>query len=88
MFSIKRKIGDFHKNLNIQKIEKLTYHCSYYKILGKIMLLRLDIKNLNSNQATSVLGQSIPNDLALSPTVNYRMNYLTTIVPYTWKVAV
>ena len=35
LFSIQRKIGDFHKNFYIQQIEKLSYHCSCYKILGK-----------------------------------------------------
>ena len=35
MFSIQRKIGNFHKDLYIKKIERLAYHCSYYKILGK-----------------------------------------------------
>ena len=35
LFSIQRKIGDFHKDFYIQKIGKLAYHRSYYKILGK-----------------------------------------------------
>ena len=35
LFSIQRKIGDFHKDFYIQKIGKLAYHSSYYKILGK-----------------------------------------------------
>ena len=35
LFSIQLKIGDFHKYFYIQKIEKLAYHRSYYKILGK-----------------------------------------------------
>ena len=35
LFPVQRKIGDFHKGFYIQQIEKLTYHCSYYKILGK-----------------------------------------------------
>ena len=35
MFSVQRKIGDFHKDFDIQEIEKLAYHRSYYKILGK-----------------------------------------------------
>ena len=52
------------------------------------MFLTLDIKNLNPHQATSVLGQIIPNNLALNPAVNYRMKYLTKIVPYPWKVYV
>ena len=32
---MKRKIGDFHKDLYIKQIEKLAYHRIYYKILGK-----------------------------------------------------
>ena len=35
LFSIQRKIGDFHKDFYIKQIEKLAYHRSYYKILGK-----------------------------------------------------
>ena len=35
LFSVQRKIGDFHKDFYIQKIEILAYHCSYYKMLGK-----------------------------------------------------
>ena len=30
----------------------------------------------------------MPNDLALNPMVNYRINSLTTVVPYPWKVAI
>ena len=56
--------------------------------LENIMLMALDINNLNPHQATAVLGPIIPKDLSLNMTVNYRMNYLTTIVPYPWKVGV
>ena len=35
MFSIQHKIGDLHKGFYIEQIEKLAYHRSYYKILGK-----------------------------------------------------
>ena len=58
------------------------------KYLEKIMLLMLYIKRLSPHQVTSVLGLIMQNDLALIPTVKYRMNYLRTIVPYPWKVAV
>ena len=85
---MQRKIGDFHKDFYIKQIEKLAYHRSYYKILGKIMLLTLDIKRLIPHQVTSVLGLIMQNYLALIPTVKYRMNSLTKIVPYPWKVAV
>ena len=70
MFSIQRKIGDLHKGFYIEQIEKLAYHRSYYRILGKIMFLTLDIKYLNQHQVTSVLGQIILNDLYLNPAVN------------------
>ena len=35
LFSMQRKIGDFHKDFYIKQIEKLAYHRSYYKIIGK-----------------------------------------------------
>ena len=35
LFSIQRKIGGFHKDFYIKQIEKLAYHRSYHKILGK-----------------------------------------------------
>ena len=88
LFSMQRKIGDFHNEFYIKPIEKLAYHRSYYKILGKIMLLTLDIKHLSPHQVTSVIVLNMQKDLALILTVKYRMNSLTTIVPYPWKVAV
>ena len=35
LFSMQRKIGDFHNDFFIKQIEKFAYHRSYYKILGK-----------------------------------------------------
>ena len=35
LFSMQRKISDFHNEFYIKQIEKLAYHRSYYKILGK-----------------------------------------------------
>ena len=32
---MQHKLGDFHKDFYIKQIEKLAYHRSYYKILGK-----------------------------------------------------
>ena len=32
---MQRKIGDFKNEFYIKQIEKLAYHRSYYKILGK-----------------------------------------------------
>ena len=32
---MQRKIGDFHNEFYIKQVEKLVYHRSYYKILGK-----------------------------------------------------
>ena len=88
LFPVQRNISDSHKDFYIQQIEKLAYHRSYYKILEKIMLLTLDINHLNPHQVTSVLGHIMPNDLALNPTVDYRINYLAIIVPYLCKVVV
>ena len=88
LFSMQRKLGDFHSEFYIKQIEKLAYHRSYYKILVKVMYLTLDIKHLSPHQVTSVLSLIMQNDLALIRTVKYRMNYLTKIVPYPLKVAV
>ena len=35
LVSMQRNIGDFHNEFYIKQIEKLAYHRSYYKILGK-----------------------------------------------------
>ena len=35
LFSMQRNIGDFHSEFYIKQIEKLAYHRSYYKIIGK-----------------------------------------------------
>ena len=35
LFSMQRKIGDFHNEFYIKQIKKLAYHRSYYKILRK-----------------------------------------------------
>ena len=35
LFSVQRKIDDFHRDFHIKLIEKLAYHRSFYKILGK-----------------------------------------------------
>ena len=43
LFSMQRKIGDFHSEFFIKQIKKLAHHRSYYKIFGKIMLMTLDI---------------------------------------------
>ena len=36
LFSVQLNIGDFHKDFYIQKIEKLAYNRSYYKILADV----------------------------------------------------
>ena len=45
---MQRKIGDFHKNFYIKNIEKLAYHRSYYKILGKHHVADLRHKSFDS----------------------------------------
>ena len=88
LFPIQRKIGNFHKYFYIQQIEKYPTTVVTTKYLENIIFLTLDIKYFILQQATSVLGQIMPKYLALNPTVKYRNNPLTTIVPYPWKVAV
>ena len=85
---MQRKIGDFHKDFYIKQIEKLATTAVTTKYFENIMLMTLDINYLSPHQVTSVLGLIMQNDLALIPIVKYRMNSLTTIVPYSWKVAV
>ena len=76
LFSILRNISDFQKYFYIQQIEKMSYHRSYYKIIGKH-----HVDDVRHKAFESTPG-------ALNLTVNYRFNYLATIVPYPWKVAV
>ena len=35
MFNLENKIGKFHQVYHIPSINKLSYHCSYYLIMGK-----------------------------------------------------
>ena len=85
MFSFNARLAIFTKTLTLNNL-KLAHHHSCYKILGKHHVAGVRQKNLNPYQATSVLGLIMPNNLALDPAVNYRMNSLTTILPYPWKV--
>ena len=78
----------FTKTFTFNKLKNQPTIAVATKYLENIMLMALDIKHLNTHQATSVLGQIMPNNLALNPEVNYRINSLTTIVPYPWKVDV
>ena len=78
----------FTENFIFNKLKNWPTTAITKKYSENIMLLTLDINNLNPHQATSVLGQIMPNDLALKPMVNQIMNYLTTTVPYPWKVDV
>ena len=88
LFSAQRNIGDFTKTFIFKKSKNQPTTAVTTKYLENIVLLPLYIKHFNPHQVTSVLGQIVPNNLALILTVKYRMNYLTTIVPYPWKVDV
>ena len=88
VFSIQRNICDFHKDFIFNKLKIFSTIAVTTKYLENIMLLALGITHLNPHQATSVLGQIMLKILALNPNINYRMNSLTTIVTYPWKVAV
>ena len=50
LFSMQRRIGDFHKDFYIKQIEKLSYHRSYYKILGKHHVANVIHKVFESTQ--------------------------------------
>ena len=73
---------NFTKISIFNKLKNLSTTAVTRKYLENIMFLTLDINYLNPHHATSVLSQIMPNNLALNPTVNYRMNAFTTIVPY------
>ena len=45
---MQRKIGDFNKDFYIKKIEKLAYHRSYYKIVGKHHIVDVRHKTFES----------------------------------------
>ena len=88
LFYMQRKIGDFHKDFYIKKLKNEPTTAVTTKYLENIMLLTLDIKRLSPHQVISVFSLIMQNNLALIPTFKYRMNYLTTIIPDPWKVAV
>ena len=85
---MQRKIGNFHKDFYIKQIEKISYHRSYYKILGKHHVADVRHKAFESIPGDISTWSDMQNNLALIPTVKYIMNSLTTIVSYPWKVAV
>ena len=45
---MQRNIGNFHKDFYSKKIEKLAYHRSYYKILGKKHVAEVKHKSFES----------------------------------------
>ena len=45
---MQRKMGDFHNEFYIKQIEKLAYHRSYYKILGKHHVADVSHKSFES----------------------------------------
>ena len=88
LFSVQRKIGDFHKDFYIQQIERSAYQRSYYKIFGEHHVADVRHKSFESTPVNIRNQSHYANDLALKPTFNYRMKYLITIIPYPWNVAV
>ena len=85
LFFVNTRLVIFTKIFIFNKLKILPTTAVTTKYLENIILLTLCKNHLNLNQATSVLGQIMPNELDLNPTVNCRMNYLTTIIPYLWK---
>ena len=82
------KIGDFHKDFYIKQIENLAYHRSYYKILGNHHVADFRHKSFESTPGDIITWSDYAERFGLILTVKYRMNSLTTIVPYPWKVAI
>ena len=80
-------VREFYLHLSYSKLKNsATTTAHSHTLLAKVFEKKQMIRG--PHQVTSVLGLIVPNDLALIPTVKYRMNSLTTIVPYPWKVAV
>ena len=88
LFSVQRNIVNFHKDIYIQQIEKLAYHRSYYKILGKHHVAGVRHNAFESTAGDISNRSDYAKQFTLNPTVNYRNNYLATIVPYPWMVSV
>ena len=86
-FPFNARLVIFIKTFIFNKFKNQPTTAVATKYLENIMLMTLYIKHLNPHQATSVIGQIIPNDLDLNTMANYRMNSLTTIIPYPWKFA-
>ena len=74
-FPFNARLVVFTKTFIFNKLKRYPTAVGTTKYFENIMLLTLDIKHLNTHQATSVLGPIILNKLALNLTVNYRMNY-------------
>ena len=73
-FPFNARLVVFTKTFTFNKFKNYPNAVVTTKYLENIMFLTLYINHLNPHQATSVLGQIMPNYLALNPTVNYRMN--------------
>ena len=88
IFPIQRKIGDFHKNIYIQRIEKLAYHRSYYKILGKHHVAEVGQKSFESAPDDISTCSDYDKWFRFEPDGQLQNELLKKIKPYPWKVTV
>ena len=85
---MQRKIGDVHKEFYIKQIEKLAYHRSYYKILGKHHVDEVRHKAFESKPGDISTQSDYAERFGFDPNGQIQNESLTKIVPYPWKVAV
>ena len=78
----------FKNEFYIKQIEKLAYHRSYYKILGKYHVADVRHRAFESTPGDISTWYDYAERFGFDPDGHYRMNSLTTIVPYQWKVSV
>ena len=88
LFFIQRKTGGFHKDFYIQQIEKLAYHRSCYKILGKRHVADVRQKAFECTPGNISNRSDYAKRFSFEPDGQLHNIVLTKIIPYPWKVAV
>ena len=66
-FSIQHKIGDINKYFYTQQIEKLSYHRSYYKILGKNHIADVSHKSFESTPVNIITRSYYSKQFSFEP---------------------
>ena len=88
LFSVQRKIGDFHNGFYIKQIEKLAYHRRYYKILGKNHVADVRHKTFESTPGYISTRSYYAERFGFDPDGQIQNEFFYKIIPYPWKVAV